>query len=53
MAATGLTGAHVMDLGDGTVPELLTAFEAEGELPLRLRLAPGACPAPPRPTSPS
>ncbi|MET8671168.1 amidohydrolase [Streptomyces albidoflavus] len=44
MAATGLTGAHVMDLGDGTVPELLTAFEAEGELPLRLRLAPWCMP---------
>ncbi|MDQ1006416.1 putative amidohydrolase YtcJ [Streptomyces sp. V4I23] len=44
MAATGLTGAHVMDLGDGDVPELLTAVEEEGDLPLRLRLAPWCMP---------
>ncbi|MFC7467783.1 hypothetical protein ACFQVA_09725 [Actinomadura keratinilytica] len=53
MAATGLTGAHVMDLGDGTVPELLTAFEAEGSCRCGCGSPPGACPAPPRPTSPS
>ncbi|QGV81424.1 amidohydrolase [Streptomyces ficellus] len=44
MAATGLTGAHVMDLGDGDVPDLLTAVEATGDLPLRLRLAPWCMP---------
>ncbi|MEV0317944.1 amidohydrolase [Streptomyces sp. NPDC050658] len=44
MAATGLTGAHVMDLGGGDVPELLAAVEAEGTLPLRLRLAPWCMP---------
>ncbi|MEV0117773.1 amidohydrolase [Streptomyces sp. NPDC050844] len=44
MAATGLTGAHVMDLGDGDVPELLAAVEAERTLPLRLRLAPWCMP---------
>ncbi|MGX2997626.1 amidohydrolase [Streptomyces sp. JNUCC 64] len=41
MAATGLTGAHVMDLGD---PELLAAVAEEDELPLRLRLAPWCMP---------
>ncbi|MCX4525577.1 MULTISPECIES: amidohydrolase [unclassified Streptomyces] len=44
MAATGLTGAHVMDLGDGDVPALLATVEYEGELPLRLRLAPWCMP---------
>ncbi|MEO3973092.1 amidohydrolase [Streptomyces sp. CAU 1734] len=48
MAATGLTGAHVMDLA-GDAPALLAAFERERDLPLRLRLAPwcmpGASPA--------
>lgn len=44
MAATGLTGAHVMDLGGHDVPGLLTALEAEGDLPLRLRLAPWCMP---------
>jgi predicted amidohydrolase YtcJ len=44
MAATGLTGAHVMDLGDGDVPELLASVEADGHLPLRLRLAPWCMP---------
>jgi hypothetical protein len=40
MAATGLTGAHVMD-ANGDVLELLRAVEAaHGQLPLRLRLAP-------------
>lgn len=43
MAATGLTGAHVMDLGDGSVPDLLAAVEDHADLPVRLRLAPGAC----------
>ncbi|MFI2613977.1 amidohydrolase [Streptomyces sp. NPDC018584] len=44
MAATGLTGAHVMDMGGGDVPELLTAVEEAGDLPLRLRLAPWCMP---------
>ncbi|MFJ3902169.1 amidohydrolase [Streptomyces sp. NPDC090025] len=44
MAATGLTGAHVMDLGGHDVPGLLDAVEAEGELPVRLRLAPWCMP---------
>ncbi|RSS53054.1 amidohydrolase [Streptomyces sp. WAC01280] len=44
MAATGLTGAHVMDLGGHDVPGLLAALEADGDLPLRLRLAPWCMP---------
>ncbi|APE21198.1 MULTISPECIES: amidohydrolase [Streptomyces] len=44
MAATGLTSAHVMDLGGHDVPGLLTALEEDGELPLRLRLAPWCMP---------
>lgn len=44
MAATGLTGAHVMDLGDGDVPALLSTVEYEGDLPLRLNLAPWCMP---------
>ncbi|MFF8832788.1 amidohydrolase [Streptomyces sp. NPDC015131] len=44
MAATGLTGAHVMDLGGGDVPALLAAVEETGHLPLRLRLAPWCMP---------
>ncbi|MEY9872975.1 putative amidohydrolase YtcJ [Streptacidiphilus sp. MAP12-33] len=43
MAATGLTGAHVMDAG-GDVLELLRGVEAERPLPLRLRLAPWCMP---------
>ncbi|MFI8516659.1 amidohydrolase [Streptomyces sp. NPDC085481] len=44
MAATGLTGAHVMDLGGHDVPGLLASLEADGDLPLRLRLAPWCMP---------
>ncbi|MFG2657136.1 amidohydrolase [Streptomyces sp. NPDC048425] len=44
MAATGLTGAHVMDLGHGDVPQLLASVEEEAVLPLRLRLAPWCMP---------
>lgn len=44
MAATGLTGAHVMDLGGHDVPGLLAAIEDDGDLPLRLRLAPWCMP---------
>ncbi|MFF0747143.1 amidohydrolase [Streptomyces sp. NPDC004111] len=43
MAACGLTGAHVMDLADGTL-ELLEAIEERTELPLRLRLSPWCMP---------
>lgn len=41
MAATGLTGAHVMDLGD---PELVGAVAEETVLPVRLRFAPWCMP---------
>jgi predicted amidohydrolase YtcJ len=41
MAATGLTGAHVMDLGD---PDLVGAVAQETVLPLRLRFAPWCMP---------
>ncbi|MFI6770069.1 amidohydrolase [Streptomyces sp. NPDC050355] len=45
MAAAGLTGAHVMDLENDGVPELLSGIEADGGvLPLRLRLAPWCMP---------
>ncbi|GAB3000730.1 amidohydrolase [Streptomyces pseudoechinosporeus] len=40
MAATGLTGGHVMDLETPDALDLLTAIEDEGVLPLRLRIAP-------------
>jgi predicted amidohydrolase YtcJ len=39
MAATGLTGGHVMDLGPGDL-KLLRSMEEAGDLPLRLNLAP-------------
>jgi predicted amidohydrolase YtcJ len=39
MAATGLTGGHVMDL-DGDAIALYDALDQDGQLPLRLRLAP-------------
>ncbi|WP_328365903.1 amidohydrolase [Streptomyces sp. NBC_00445] len=41
MAATGLTGAHVMDAGD---PELVGAVAGETVLPVRLRFAPWCMP---------
>ena len=41
MAATGLTGAHVMDAGD---PELIGSVAAETVLPVRLRFAPWCMP---------
>ncbi|MFF3403621.1 amidohydrolase [Streptomyces sp. NPDC002659] len=41
MAATGLTGAHVMDAGD---PDLVSAVAEETVLPLRLRFAPWCMP---------
>ncbi|MFG2830621.1 amidohydrolase [Streptomyces sp. NPDC048434] len=44
MAAGGLTGAHVMDLESADVPGLLAGIEADGELPVRLRLAPWCMP---------
>ncbi|WP_028811315.1 amidohydrolase [Streptomyces flavidovirens] len=43
MAATGLTGAHVMDLG-GDCLELLAAVEETRDLPVRLLLAPWCMP---------
>ena len=43
MAATGLTGGHVMD-GPPEALELLEHLEAAGDLPLRLRLAPWCMP---------
>jgi hypothetical protein len=43
MAATGLTGGHVMD-GPAESLELLDHLEAAGDLPLRLRLAPWCMP---------
>ncbi|MFJ8667520.1 amidohydrolase [Streptomyces sp. NPDC093600] len=39
MAATGLTGGHVMD-ANGDSPALYADLDAAGELPLRLRVAP-------------
>ena len=39
MAATGLTGAHVMD-AKGDARELFTALDQRNDLPLRLRVAP-------------
>jgi predicted amidohydrolase YtcJ len=39
MAATGLTGGHVMDC-QGDSLELLTSLEDDGDLPIRLRIAP-------------
>lgn len=39
MAAAGLTGGHVMDL-DADAIELYAALDHDGQLPLRLRLAP-------------
>ncbi|MFI7103630.1 amidohydrolase [Streptomyces sp. NPDC050161] len=44
MAAAGLTGAHVMDLQSPDAVQLLDGIEAEGHLPLRLRLAPWCMP---------
>jgi predicted amidohydrolase YtcJ len=41
MAATGLTGAHVMDAGD---PELVDSVARETVLPVRLRFAPWCMP---------
>ncbi|MFF4584347.1 amidohydrolase [Streptomyces sp. NPDC001388] len=41
MAATGLTGAHVMDAGD---PELVASVAEETVLPVRLRFAPWCMP---------
>ena len=43
MAATGLTGGHVMDmLGD--TGDVVEAVEERGDLPLRLRFAPWCVP---------
>lgn len=44
MAATGLTGAHVMD-AKGDAAALFAALDEQDELPLRLRVAPWCRPA--------
>lgn len=44
MAATGLTGAHVMD-ANGDATALFAALDERDELPLRLRVAPWCRPA--------
>ncbi|GHB48562.1 amidohydrolase [Streptomyces viridiviolaceus] len=44
MAATGLTGAHVMDLQEPDLLGLLATMEEDGELPVRLRIAPWCMP---------
>ncbi|MFF0742952.1 amidohydrolase [Streptomyces sp. NPDC004111] len=44
MAATGLTGAHVMDLEEPDVLGLLADIEESGELPVRLRISPWCMP---------
>lgn len=44
MAAVGITSAHVMDLKDADALDLLAAIEAEGELPVRLRISPWCTP---------
>jgi predicted amidohydrolase YtcJ len=43
MAAQGLVGAHVMD-GDASALDLLARTEDDGDLPLRLRVAPFCMP---------
>ncbi|WP_426563817.1 amidohydrolase [Angustibacter sp. McL0619] len=43
MARSGLTGGHVMDGYPATL-DLLADIEADGDLPMRLRLAPGCWP---------
>ncbi|MEV5481520.1 MULTISPECIES: amidohydrolase [Streptomyces] len=43
MAAVGLTGGHVMDC-QGDALDLVASLDDEGELPLRLRLAPWCMP---------
>lgn len=40
MASFGITATHVMDLKDADALELLAAIEAEGDLPVRLRISP-------------
>lgn len=44
MAATGLTGAYVPDAQPRDLVEVLDAIEAEGELPMRLRISPWCTP---------
>ncbi|GAA1145775.1 amidohydrolase [Microbacterium natoriense] len=44
MAAVGITSAHVMDLQDDDALDLLAAIEADGELPVRLRISPWVTP---------
>ncbi|MFI8949728.1 amidohydrolase [Streptomyces sp. NPDC053750] len=44
MAATGLTGTHVMDLEEPEFLEVLAGIEDDGELPVRLRIFPWCMP---------
>jgi predicted amidohydrolase YtcJ len=44
MAATGITGAHVMDMHDADALDLLEAAERSGELGIRLRISPMCLP---------
>ncbi|HEY3684987.1 MAG TPA: amidohydrolase [Streptosporangiaceae bacterium] len=45
MAATGLTGGHVMDADDGSL-DLIASLEDAGDLPVRLRVASTCEPGP-------
>lgn len=44
MAATGITGAHVMDMHDDDALDLLEAAERSGDLGIRLRISPMCLP---------
>lgn len=44
MAATGITGAHVMDMHDADALDLLEAAERSGDLGIRLRISPMCLP---------
>ena len=45
IAAQGITTGHVMDLKDPDALDLLRAIEADGDLPMRLRISPWCDPA--------
>ncbi|RWZ68758.1 amidohydrolase [Labedella populi] len=44
MAATGITAGHVMDMHDDDAIAVLEAVEAQGDLPIRLRISPMCVP---------
>jgi predicted amidohydrolase YtcJ len=44
MAVTGLTGAHVMDLQEPDLLDILVSIEDNDELPIRLRISPWCMP---------